>query len=76
MDDLESAPQPRTARARLARTADMEELETEAATLEAKLSALTAPNPLAGILPDDTGADLIAWWRRPMSRSSVPWSLC
>ncbi|GAA4016046.1 recombinase family protein [Streptomyces plumbiresistens] len=61
--ELESAPRPKTARARLARTADMEELEQDIAALEAKLSALTAPNPLASVLPSDPGTDLIAWWK-------------
>ncbi|MEU0428886.1 hypothetical protein ABZ235_35895 [Streptomyces canus] len=54
---------PKTARARIQRTNDMEELELELAALEAKLSRLTAPDPLAGILPDGPGADLIAWWK-------------
>lgn len=60
--ELESAPRPKTARARLARTADMEELEQDIAALEAKLSKLTAPDPLTEILPSDPGTDLVAWW--------------
>jgi site-specific DNA recombinase len=63
LKELEDAPRPKTARARLARTADMEELETDAAALEAKLSRLTAPDPLTEILPSGSGTDLIAWWK-------------
>ncbi|MGW9026293.1 recombinase family protein [Streptomyces sp. NPDC055722] len=63
LKELEEAPQPKTARARLQRTADMEELETDIAALEAKLNKLTAPNPLADVLPADPGADLVQWWK-------------
>ncbi|MFD5078037.1 recombinase family protein [Streptomyces sp. NPDC058371] len=62
LEELEAAPRPKTARARLQRTADMEELETDIAALETKLGKLTAPDPLTDILPSDPGADLIAWW--------------
>ncbi|MFJ9018774.1 recombinase family protein [Streptomyces sp. NPDC102259] len=62
LEVLEAAPRPKTARARLQRTADMEELEQDAAALEAKLARMTAPDPLEGILPTDPGADLVAWW--------------
>ncbi|MFD8392545.1 recombinase family protein [Streptomyces sp. NPDC059680] len=62
LDELENAPQPKTARARIQRTADMEELETDIARLEAELVKLTAPDPLAGILPADPEADLVQWW--------------
>ncbi|MFF3204545.1 recombinase family protein [Streptomyces sp. NPDC002962] len=63
LKELEAAPSPKTARARIARTADMEEIEMDIAALDVKLSKLTAPNPLAGLLPDDPGADLILWWK-------------
>jgi hypothetical protein len=63
LKELEEAPAPRTARARIQRTTDMEEIETEVAALEAKLDRLTAPDPLAGLLPDDPGADLVEWWK-------------
>ncbi|WP_328976382.1 recombinase family protein [Streptomyces canus] len=63
LEVLEAAPAPKTARASLRHTAAMEELETDITALEAKLAALTAPDPLAGILPDDPEADLIAWWK-------------
>jgi hypothetical protein len=63
LGELENAPQPKTARARIQRTADMEELETDIARLEAKLGKLTTPDPLAEILPSDPGADLVAWWK-------------
>ncbi|MEV7342913.1 recombinase family protein [Streptomyces sp. NPDC093544] len=63
LEELEAAPRPKTARARLTRTTDMEELETDIAALEVKLSKLTAPDPLTGILPSDPGTDLVQWWR-------------
>ncbi|MFD8261668.1 recombinase family protein [Streptomyces griseoluteus] len=63
LEELEAAPRPKTARARLQRTADMEELEQDVARLEAKLARLAAPSPLEGILPSDPEADLVAWWR-------------
>lgn len=63
LKELEQAPAPKTARARIARTNDIEELEQDVARLEAKLAGLTAPDPLAGILPSDPGADLVAWWK-------------
>ncbi|MET8243548.1 zinc ribbon domain-containing protein [Streptomyces sp. NPDC005202] len=63
LEELEQAPAPKTARARIARTNDIDEMETEIAALEAKLSALAAPDPLAGILPTDPEADLVAWWK-------------
>ncbi len=63
LNELEAAPAPKTARARIQRTADMEEYETDITALETKLSKLTAPDPLAGILPDDPSADLIVWWK-------------
>jgi hypothetical protein len=62
LDELEAAPRSKTARARIQRTNDIEELETDIATLEAKLNKLTAPDPLTEILPTDPGADPIAWW--------------
>ncbi|MFJ8139209.1 hypothetical protein [Streptomyces sp. NPDC096013] len=60
LEELEAAPQPKTARARIQRTADMEELEQDIAVLEAKL---TTPAPLADLIPADPEADLIAWWQ-------------
>ncbi|MET7570787.1 recombinase family protein [Streptomyces sp. NPDC005492] len=63
LEELETAPQPKTARARIQRTTDMEELEQDIAVLEAKLTKLTTPAPLGGILPDDPSADLVAWWK-------------
>ncbi|MFG2373720.1 recombinase family protein [Streptomyces sp. NPDC048504] len=63
LEELEAAPQPKTARARIQRTADMEELEQDIAVLENKLAKLTTPAPLADLLPADPEADLIAWWQ-------------
>ncbi|MFJ5266192.1 recombinase family protein [Streptomyces sp. NPDC088387] len=63
LDELEAAPRPKTARARLARTADIEEIEQDIAVLDATLTKLTEPNPLAELLPSDPAADLVAWWR-------------
>ncbi|QDN87828.1 hypothetical protein FNV68_22400 [Streptomyces sp. S1D4-23] len=73
LEELEQAPAPKTARARIQCTADMEELETEAAALEAKLSDLAAPDPLAVLLPTDPRS--ISWrgGRRPTSTGSAPW---
>ncbi|PZH16768.1 hypothetical protein C1I97_06025 [Streptomyces sp. NTH33] len=62
LEELEAAPRPKTARARLQRTADMEELETDIARLESELAKLTEPDPLADILPSDPEADLVQWW--------------
>jgi DNA invertase Pin-like site-specific DNA recombinase len=63
LEELEAAPRPKTAQARIRRTADMEELETDIASLEAKLSKLTTPDPLAELLPSDAGTDLVQWWK-------------
>lgn len=64
LKELEEAPQPKTARARIRRTADIEELETDAAVLEARLGKLTTPAPLAELLPDEPITDVVRWWRR------------
>ena len=61
--ELEAAPRPKTARARLQRTADMEEIEQDILTLEEKLARLAAPSPQKSILPTDPGTDLVAWWK-------------
>ncbi|MER5397570.1 recombinase family protein [Streptomyces sp. NPDC002599] len=63
LKELEAAPRPKTARARLTRTADMEELETDIIALEEKLARLSAPSPREGILPTDPGTDMVAWWK-------------
>ncbi|MEU9641339.1 recombinase family protein [Streptomyces sp. NPDC048188] len=63
LEELEAAPRPKTARARIQRTADMEELEQDIATRESQLVKLTARNPLEGVLPTDPGADLVSWWK-------------
>jgi DNA invertase Pin-like site-specific DNA recombinase len=36
--------------------------EEQKATLEAHLLKLSAPDPLADLLPTDPGADVLAWW--------------
>lgn len=59
---LEDAPKPKTARARIQRTEDLEETETAIAALEARLAALTAPAPLADLLPQEPVSDVVAWW--------------
>ncbi|MEI5520747.1 recombinase family protein [Streptomyces brasiliscabiei] len=64
LKELEEAPQPKTARARIRRTSDIEELETDVAVLEAKLGTLTTPAPLAELLPDEPITDVVRWWRR------------
>ncbi|AZQ39643.1 recombinase family protein [Streptomyces cyaneochromogenes] len=56
LDELEATPAPKTARARRRHTADMEELETDIAALEAKLSALAAPDPLSEVFETGPGA--------------------
>ncbi|MFD4258164.1 recombinase family protein [Streptomyces sp. NPDC058534] len=60
---LEKAPTPKTARARIQRTKDMEELEADIAVQDAKLSKLTTPAPLAALLPDEPIKDVVAWWK-------------
>ncbi|MFG2349435.1 recombinase family protein [Streptomyces phaeochromogenes] len=62
LKELEDAPRPKTAKARIALVSGMEEMETDIAALEAKLSRLTAPDPLTEILPSGSGTDLIEWW--------------
>ncbi|WP_405591241.1 recombinase family protein [Streptomyces sp. NBC_01092] len=56
LDELEAAPAPRNARARIQRTNDMDELETEIATLERREADLTAPDPLDGLFETGPGA--------------------
>lgn len=63
LEELEQAPAPKTARARIQRTADMEELETDISRLESELAKLTEPDPLAEILPSDPETDLVQWWK-------------
>ncbi|WP_406168998.1 recombinase family protein [Streptomyces sp. NBC_00996] len=60
---LEDEPAPKTARARIQRTKDIEELETDVAGLEAKLKKLTTPAPLAELLPNGPITDVVRWWR-------------
>ncbi|WP_167459169.1 MULTISPECIES: recombinase family protein [Streptomyces] len=62
LKELEEAPTPQTARARIARTNDMEAFELEITKLEAALRKSDAPNPLAGLLPTDPEADVVSWW--------------
>lgn len=61
LKELEDAPRPTTARARIARTDDMQETETKLADLEAKLRTLTTPDPLTDLLPDPD-ANVAVWW--------------
>ncbi|MFD4343476.1 recombinase family protein [Streptomyces coelicoflavus] len=63
LEELEKAPTPKTARARIQRTRDMEELEGDIAVQEAKLAKLTTPAPLAALLPDEPIKDVVAWWQ-------------
>ncbi|MER5396137.1 recombinase family protein [Streptomyces sp. NPDC002599] len=63
LEELEAAEAPKTARARIRRTNDMEELEADICVLGARLSKLTAPATLARLLPDDPAADLVGWWQ-------------
>ncbi|MEU3899807.1 recombinase family protein [Streptomyces sp. NPDC045251] len=63
LEELEKAPTPKTARARIQRTKDMEELEADIAVQEAKLTKLTTPAPLAALLPDEPITDVVAWWK-------------
>ncbi|MGP4089530.1 recombinase family protein [Streptomyces sp. KR55] len=63
LEELEKAPTPKTARAKIQRTMDMEELETQIAALDAKLVKLTTPAPLAALLPDEPITDVVAWWK-------------
>lgn len=63
LKELEDAPSPKTARARIQRTADMEEIENEIKLLEVRLSTMVTPDPLAEFLPERDEADLISWWR-------------
>ncbi|MFD1656925.1 recombinase family protein [Streptomyces caeni] len=63
LDELRAAPKPKTARARIQRTEDMEELETDLAELEAKLSKLLTPAPLAQLLGDEPITDVVRWWK-------------
>lgn len=62
LKQLEDAPKPKTARARIQRTEDIEEMETAIDQLEAKLSKLTTPAPLAELLPAEPITDAVAWW--------------
>nr|WP_119589244.1 recombinase family protein [Streptomyces scabiei] len=64
LKELEEAPQPKTARARIRRTADIEELETDVEALQAKLGRLTTPAPLAELLPDEPITDVVRWWKK------------
>ncbi len=64
LEELEKAPAPKTARARIQRTKDMEELEGDLAVQEAKLTKLTTPAPLAALLPDEPIKDVVTWWRQ------------
>lgn len=57
---IEAAPAPKTARAMLAQTAYMEALETEIATLSARVSAASRPNPIAALFTP--GPDVAAQW--------------
>jgi DNA invertase Pin-like site-specific DNA recombinase len=64
---LESAPTPRTPRAMLARTADMESLELEIEALERASRRPAAPAPLADLF--EPGPDVEARWERtPVAR--------
>lgn len=63
LKELEEAPAPRTARARIRRTSDMEELEEEIAEVESRLSALMMPAPLAALLPADPIKNVARWWK-------------
>lgn len=60
--ELEEAPAPKTARARLRRTSDMEEMETDIAVLESKLAGVMMPAPLAVLLPVEPIKDVAGWW--------------
>ncbi|MGW0574807.1 recombinase family protein [Streptomyces sp. NPDC002920] len=64
LKELEDAPRPATARARIQRTKDIEELETTAAELSAKLGKLITPAPLAALLPDEPITDVARWWKQ------------
>jgi DNA invertase Pin-like site-specific DNA recombinase len=60
---LEDAPKPKTPRAMLARTTDMEELETEIAELEARVQSLSRPSPLVELWGAyDPQEDVAARW--------------
>lgn len=63
LKELEEAPAPKTARARIRRTSDMEELEEEIAEVESRLSALMMPAPLAALLPADPIKNVVRWWK-------------
>jgi site-specific DNA recombinase len=63
LKELEDAPRPKTARARIQRTEDIDEMETDIARLEAELGKLTAPSPLVGLLPEEPIHDVVAWWK-------------
>ncbi|WP_151475419.1 recombinase family protein [Streptomyces albicerus] len=60
LGELEAAPTPAGARAKLAMIGAMDELEAEIAELEAEESRCTAPNPLASVFPP--GPDVAARW--------------
>ncbi|EST24485.1 hypothetical protein M878_30430 [Streptomyces roseochromogenus subsp. oscitans DS 12.976] len=61
---LKDAPKPATALARIERTKDIEEYEQRVAQVEAKLSKLTTPAPLAALLPDEPITDVVRWWQQ------------
>jgi DNA invertase Pin-like site-specific DNA recombinase len=63
LKQLEDAPRPKTARARIQRTEDIEDLEMDIERLEGQLKRLTAPAPLAGLLPDEPIKDVVTWWQ-------------
>ncbi|MEV0483768.1 recombinase family protein [Streptomyces sp. NPDC050508] len=56
LEELEAAPAPKTARARIQRTNDLEEYETDIAVLERKEADLIAPDPLSDVFETGPGA--------------------
>ncbi|MEV6791327.1 recombinase family protein [Streptomyces sp. NPDC051320] len=61
---LRDAPKPATALARIERTKDIEEYETLVSQAEGRLSKLTTPAPLAGLLPEEPITDVVRWWQQ------------
>jgi len=63
LKQLQDAPRPSTALARIERTKDIEEYETSIAAAETKLKRYTTPLPLAHLLPDEPVTDIVGWWK-------------
>ncbi|MER5944168.1 recombinase family protein [Streptomyces sp. NPDC001928] len=60
LEEMEAAPRPSTARAKLAMISSMEELEDEITDLEKRESALLMPDPLSQLI--ETGPGIVERW--------------